>query len=340
MLIVILLDWNEPWNWLRQLRDWIRFLRSLLIQLDDDCKDTMEESINNWKNRGQSASSDAAGVSTDEPTAMPLGPGEWDEPLGIPLCVVCQNADKIEKLEQERGWKEEEFDVVLQYLRTVLLKHGASLIYTMPSQAGSLPALVHSWLGLQEASKMSTLRHNVVDRDRVLIPPHWDSWGKIRLLREGFDIEQLSGLWSNDIRLPEEHFDAGPEENQETRSPVETIDSVSLYEQTVRDPMRDPLSVASLGGQKSEGVDVAIMDNQEFLKQQSEVLEKLRLEDEESRKSSRDARQGITRLAGYNEPTSNLVSDHIGQVQFNMGGIQVDAEEMLAKISVSIPPFA
>lgn len=31
-------------------------------------------------------------------------------------------ADKIEMLERERGWKEEEFDFVLQFLRTVLLK--------------------------------------------------------------------------------------------------------------------------------------------------------------------------------------------------------------------------
>lgn len=31
-------------------------------------------------------------------------------------------ADRIEMLERERGWKEEEFDFVLQFLRTVLLK--------------------------------------------------------------------------------------------------------------------------------------------------------------------------------------------------------------------------
>jgi hypothetical protein len=31
-------------------------------------------------------------------------------------------ADQIEMLEKERSWKEEEFDFVLQFLRTVLLK--------------------------------------------------------------------------------------------------------------------------------------------------------------------------------------------------------------------------
>lgn len=31
-------------------------------------------------------------------------------------------AEKMEYLEKTQGWKEEEFDVVLQFLRTVLLK--------------------------------------------------------------------------------------------------------------------------------------------------------------------------------------------------------------------------
>lgn len=31
-------------------------------------------------------------------------------------------SDRIEILEKERSWREEEFDIVLQYLRTILLK--------------------------------------------------------------------------------------------------------------------------------------------------------------------------------------------------------------------------
>ena len=37
-LIVILLDWSQPWLWLRQLRSWIRVLRSLVSSLDDESK--------------------------------------------------------------------------------------------------------------------------------------------------------------------------------------------------------------------------------------------------------------------------------------------------------------
>lgn len=38
-------------------------------------------------------------------------------------------ADKIEKLEKDHGWHEEEFDFILQFLRTILLKREFSYQY-------------------------------------------------------------------------------------------------------------------------------------------------------------------------------------------------------------------
>jgi dynein light intermediate chain 1 len=38
-------------------------------------------------------------------------------------------ADKIEKLEKDHGWHEEEFDFILQFLRTILLKREFSYRY-------------------------------------------------------------------------------------------------------------------------------------------------------------------------------------------------------------------
>jgi hypothetical protein len=35
---------------------------------------------------------------------------------------LSYKSDQMEKLERERAWREEEFDFVLQFLRTVLLK--------------------------------------------------------------------------------------------------------------------------------------------------------------------------------------------------------------------------
>lgn len=319
MLLVILLDWNEPWSWLRQLRDWIRVFRGLLLSLDNDCKDALEENIMLLQ-KGRGGTSDNP-VETSE--SLPLGPGEWDEPLGIPLCVVCQNADKIEQLERENGWKEDDFDFVLECMRTVLLKHGASLVYTMPSRPGSLQTLVHSSLGIQASVKRQSLKYNVTDRDGVLIPPNWDSWGKIRTLREGFDIEGLSKMWSLDI--------------QNGESEPESHSAVKLYEETVRDPSSGSQAITGTGSNKTNGIEVESIDNQNFLTSQQEILDKLRAEDEENKTKDREAKRG--KGVVYNEPASNVVTDQIGPVQFNMGGIQVDAEDILTKINVSCNIF-
>src|SRR5271156_40151 len=60
-------------------------------------------------------------ISSETPL-LPLSQGEYDEPIGLPLLVVCQNVDKMDFLERECGYKEELFDFIQQFLRTVLLK--------------------------------------------------------------------------------------------------------------------------------------------------------------------------------------------------------------------------
>jgi len=128
---------------MRQLREWILLLRTVLISLSGECKRTMEDVMLSWRDRGRGGGtnldgSGAAAATAQGDVALPLGPGEWEDALGLPLCVVCQNAgsprrafgprltcrqaEKMEVLEKIQGWKEDEFDVVLQYLRTALLK--------------------------------------------------------------------------------------------------------------------------------------------------------------------------------------------------------------------------
>jgi dynein light intermediate chain 1 len=93
-LVVILLDWSDPWTWVRRLREWVRLLRHVLISLDDETKIVMEETMTEWKDRKRGMDSGLAGAQglagSGGPVAIPLGPGEWDEGLGIPMCVVCQ----------------------------------------------------------------------------------------------------------------------------------------------------------------------------------------------------------------------------------------------------------
>ena len=92
-LLIILLDWSRPWQWAREIQEWIRLLSGTLSSLDDDSKATMQEIMHEWEQRRRGGSHDMGGANAinDPNVAVPLGPGEWDEPLGLPLCVACHN---------------------------------------------------------------------------------------------------------------------------------------------------------------------------------------------------------------------------------------------------------
>ncbi|KAH0544520.1 hypothetical protein GP486_008511, partial [Trichoglossum hirsutum] len=265
-------------------------------------------------------------------------------------------ADKIETLEKERAWKEEEFDFVLQFLRTVLLKHGASLIYTTPSVPSQLQTLVHSSLGIQSLLKKQPLKHNVIDRDKVLVPPNWDSWGKIRVLREGFDVEGVNEGWSIDIRSPLPVGQTGSIESNGTGggsssnlSAKDGNGALAIFEDTIRDVRSgDILSTGGLlNRQEGQPIEVESLDTQDFLSAQVELLERLNVDEEHGQGSKERGRGAQSRSMGYRKDSDGRtrdggvqveeggrVSEHIGPVQFNMGGIQVDADDMLKRLKV------
>ena len=49
---------------------------------------------------------------------------------------------------------------------------------------------------------------NALDRDKIVIPAGWDSWGKITVLRDGFDAKLWGEAWENDLDGADD--DAGP----------------------------------------------------------------------------------------------------------------------------------
>lgn len=51
-----------------------------------------------WQDRGRGGNSlDGGGISnaTESDVSLPLGAGEWETALGLPLCVVCQNVSRF-----------------------------------------------------------------------------------------------------------------------------------------------------------------------------------------------------------------------------------------------------
>ena len=186
------------------------------------------------------------------------------------------------------------------------------------------------------------MKHNVIDRDRVLVPPNWDSWGKIRVLREGFDVEGVSSSWSIEIQDPhgmsvESIFMSDVTNDAYSNGKLEgSVSALSAYEDTIQDPRR--ISSPNIRDKSRQTIEVESLSTQEFLASQVEVMERLKVEEEQSHdgKVSRSTATGS--VLGQAEDSSGVVeengrvSEHIGPVQFNVGGIQVDAEEMLRRL--------
>ena len=67
-------------------------IKDITSSLDDAPTEFMEQTMKEWLQRKRGTSSyDTGGSITgnEGSVTLPLSPGEWDEPLGLPLCVVC-----------------------------------------------------------------------------------------------------------------------------------------------------------------------------------------------------------------------------------------------------------
>jgi dynein light intermediate chain 1, cytosolic len=227
-------------------------------------------------------------------------------------------------------------------------------MYTTPTAPSQLQSLVHASLGIHSLLKRQPLKHNVIDRDKILVPPNWDSWGKIRVLREGFDVEGVSAAWSADLDLafpfPLEN-PADEEEEPETKLDTTGIDdvyghkdaeegtAVAMYEKTVENSDMEGLRLTRDDAARA-GIESTTIDTQEFLAQQLKVLDglKAKAEEEATREELRTKQQqhaemsNRTGVGGADGLDSGRVSEHIGPVQTNIGGIQVDADDMLRRM--------
>ncbi|KGQ08515.1 Cytoplasmic dynein 1 light intermediate chain 2 [Beauveria bassiana D1-5] len=297
--LVILLDWAQPHLWLRQIWSWIQVLEEVMGHTTPEARAEMEETMSSWRERGRGGSSTnldgtPSATAADSDGSLPLGPGEWSEPLD-----------------------------------------GGSLIYTSQNTPSQLPSLIHSTLGITSLLKRQPLKHNVIDRDKIVVPPNWDSWGKIRVLGGNFDTEVASKGWSEDIKLPLgstlqslEALEQARAESAETGKYVQEDSAIARYEDWCRDPNSGGMAVveSAMGGAAAVGVDSE--DTQEFLEKQLKILEAFKTKLPE--KTPDNNISTASRRPDFADEKS--VSEHIGPVQFNMGGIQVDADDMLQRL--------
>lgn len=154
-----------------------------------------------------------APVGLGDARGLPLDEGVLDDNLGVGIVVVLTKSDTLGKLERDRDFREEQFDYAQQVLRTICLKYGAALFSTAQSRAASFTVLrqylLHRLLPLNASQSASASRYSfahapsTIERDVLLVPSGWDSWGKIVALREGFSPRSTAQGWEKDCEVEE-----------------------------------------------------------------------------------------------------------------------------------------
>ncbi|CAO3634134.1 unnamed protein product [Cunninghamella blakesleeana] len=189
---------------------------------------------------------------------LPLPSGSLSTNYGIPIAVVCCKSDYFTKLEQTYDYKDDQFDYIQQTLRSICMKYGAALFYTSTLRPYTFHNLrqyiLHRVLTTSTKTYPYLIKAQVVERDSVAVPSGWDSWGKIRVLRE-FDCEAVNQGWDADL------------EALLDRQPHSAHGARGIYEDAITSPEKEeqPLNVP---------LTVACEDEQVFLERHFETLQR------------------------------------------------------------------
>lgn len=159
------------------------------------------------------------------------------------------------------------------------------------------------------------------------------------MLSGKFEAETVSQGWAEDI---DERFGTDPcsmetlEHNRkvenETMEPLQTESAIARYEDWCREPNSGGLSVVETALNSQTEVTIHSDETQDFLEAQLKILEafKSKAVPEKSEKTLVETGAALKER--------EHVSEHIGPVQFNVGGIHVDADDMLQRIKVRSGP--
>ncbi|KAF9585958.1 hypothetical protein BGW38_010773 [Lunasporangiospora selenospora] len=231
-------------------------------------------------------------LNDDQSVLLPLTEGCLTDNTGLPIVIVCTKvrsvySDHINHLERDMDFKEETFDYIQQSLRTICLKYGAGLFYTSihhPHTFANLRQyLLHRLLGSPVSSSGPNAIHlnpnlasplasfpfkkraQVVERDQVMVPSGWDSFGKIKVLRPGFDCEGLVNGWESDQEAP-----SGGATEAEAKSSSPTVNASGarqVYQEVVKNPKLNhaPATIQPI---------ITAEDDQVFLERFFETLQK------------------------------------------------------------------
>ncbi|KAJ7119485.1 dynein light intermediate chain-domain-containing protein [Mycena epipterygia] len=228
-LVMIVLDWTRPWTFVEELETWLQWVetwargdaaRELEI-VREEGRERLQSHLQHYSE--PSIDPPAATSSVSGSTLLPLGSGTLTHnSAGVPIIVACTKADLIDEgsdLAAGAGGEwEERTDGVMQVLRTICLKYGAGLFYTTqhPATLQTLRQYALHMLFIPPAPSPAvvsgaeapapvrnpfpfTQKPNYLDRDRIIVPAGWDSWGKITIMREEFEARAWGDAWDRDL---------------------------------------------------------------------------------------------------------------------------------------------
>lgn len=104
------------------------------------------------------------------------------------------------------------------------------------------------------------------------------------------------------------------------------LSAISAYEEAIRDPRGDSSSNLHVNSTRQK-LEIKSQETQAFLSAQLEALDHIRTTAEPERERS-------TRQKFFADEAIVPVENHIGPVQCNMGGIEVDVDDMLKRLTV------
>ncbi|EMR11748.1 hypothetical protein PNEG_00181 [Pneumocystis murina B123] len=307
-LICILLDWRNPWKWLEELYSWINLIRKSIENFKslEAGNRVISDIIATWEHKIRTYSENAPWVSHDtnrnDQVAVPLEIGQYDQPLGLPFICVCNHSEHMLSIEKDELLKDEHFDFIQQFLRTILMKHGGALYYTSDLYPNTLNNLLYSILDCFSFSPQiymdvnSPPKANVIDGNQIFVPPGWDSWGKIRIIRDGFDVERVAKAWDADLNF-------NTDKNK-------TLNSKKIFEEMIADCRKNDIFDIS------ETNDfVTTIPYQEFLLNHLNIIE-----------TKLEAQENVP------EDRINIANAYVASPQLNVGGIKLNAEEVDEKL--------
>lgn len=123
--------------------------------------------------------------------------GILDTPIPASVMFLAMQSNDMTTLENDKQYSDTTFDFIHQYIRTVLLKYGATFA-TVSQQKPALDALGKIFpLLLNFPLQDGKIEADPSNRTATVIPQGWDSWAKIQVIDDKFEPQTVSKQWSS-----------------------------------------------------------------------------------------------------------------------------------------------